>query len=290
MKEGDKVYTKNEIIYKKVLNDQVTLLKVYAPLIARKAEPGQFIIFRVNETGERIPLTIADFDREEGSVTIIFQKIGKSTYELGELNVGDILLDFAGPLGRVSELEGYKKVAVVAGGLGTAIAYPQAKKLKELGTEVHMICGFRNKDIIVLEEECRAISKECIIATDDGSNGKKGFVTDALREMIEADNKYDLVIAIGPLPMMKFVSLLTKEYGIKTIVSMNPVMIDGTGMCGGCRITVGGETKFACVDGPDFDGHLVDFDQAIRRQLNYKNHEAEALKKHLCRMEGMNNA
>ncbi len=290
MKEGEKVYTKNEIIYKKVLNDQVTLLKVYAPLIARKAQPGQFIIFRVNETGERIPLTIADFDREEGSITIIFQKVGKSTYELGELNVGDILLDFAGPLGKASELEGYKRVAVVAGGLGTAIAYPQAKKLKELGAVVHMICGFRNKDIIVLEEECREISEECIIATDDGSNGKKGFVTDALREMIEAGNEYDLVIAIGPLPMMKFVSLLTKEHNIKTIVSMNPVMIDGTGMCGGCRITVGGETKFACVDGPDFDGHLVDFDQAIRRQLNYKNHEAEALKKHLCRMEGMKNA
>lgn len=283
------MYKKYEIIDKRVLNEQVTLLKIYAPMVARKAEPGQFIIFRIDETGERIPLTIADFDRTEGSITIIFQEVGKTTYQLGEMNKGDCLADFAGPLGKASELEGYKKAAVIGGGLGTAIAYPQAKKLKELGCEVHMITGFRNKDLVILEEECKAVADKCIIATDDGSNGNKGFVTDMLKNLIEEGNKYDLVIAIGPLPMMKFVSLLTKEYGIKTIVSMNPVMIDGTGMCGGCRVLVGGETKFACVDGPDFDGHLVDFDIAIRRQLNFKKQETEALEKHKCRMEGVFN-
>lgn len=283
------MHNKYEIIGKRVLNEQVTLMKIYAPSVARKAQPGQFIIFRIDEQGERIPLTIADFSREEGSITIIFQKVGKTTYQLAEMNEGECLADFAGPLGKASELEGYKKVAVIGGGLGTAIAYPQAKKLKELGAEVHMITGFRNKELIILQQECESVADKCIIATDDGSNGNKGFVTDMLKNMIEKGEKYDLVIAIGPLPMMKFVSLLTKEYGIKTIVSMNPVMIDGTGMCGGCRVTVGGETKFACVDGPDFDGHLVDFDMAMRRQQSFKKQEADALEKHKCRMEGMKN-
>ncbi len=281
-------YSKNEIVRKRVLNSQVKLLEIYSPRIAKKAEPGQFIIFRIDENGERIPLTIADFDREKGTVTIIFQEVGKSTVHLGSLNEGDCLLDFVGPLGVASHLEGYKKVAVIGGGLGTAIAYPQAKKLSQLGAEVHMITGFRNKELIILEKECIEVSSKCVIATDDGSNGKKGFVTDVLKELIEEGNNYDLVIAIGPLMMMKFVSRLTKEYGIKTVVSMNPVMIDGTGMCGGCRVTVGGETKFACVDGPDFDGHLVDFDEAILRQQTFKSFEAKALDRHKCRMEGMN--
>ncbi len=284
------MYNKNEIVRKKELNPNVTLMEIYSPLVAKKAQPGQFIIFRIDEQGERIPLTIADFDRDKGTVTIIFQKVGKSTVKLGEMNQGETLLDFVGPLGTASHLEGYKKVAVIGGGLGTAIAYPQAKKLKELGAEVHMITGFRNKDLVILEEECKKVSNKCVVATDDGSNGKKGFVTDMLKELIEQGNNYDLVIAIGPLVMMKFVSELTKEYNIKTIVSMNPVMIDGTGMCGGCRITVGGETKFACVDGPDFDGHLVDFDEAMMRSATFKKQEAESLEKHKCRMEGMKNA
>ena len=280
----------NKIVRKEFLNEQVVLMEIDAPRIAKKAEPGQFIIFRIDEFGERIPLTIADFNREKGTVTIIFQIVGKSTMQLSALNEGDYILDFVGPLGTASHLEGYKKVAVIGGGLGTAIAYPQAKKLKSLGAEVHMITGFRNKELIILEEACKNVSNKLIVATDDGSNGTKGFVTDVLKGLIESGNEYDLVIAIGPLPMMKFVSLLTKEYGIKTIVSMNPIMIDGTGMCGGCRLTVGGETKFACVDGPDFDGHLVDFDGAIMRQQMFKEYEHKASEKHKCRMEGMADA
>ena len=280
----------NKIVRKEFLNEQVVLMEIDAPRIAKKAEPGQFIIFRIDEFGERVPLTIADFDREKGTVTIIFQIVGKSTMQLSGLNEGDFILDFVGPLGTASHLEGYKKVAVIGGGLGTAIAYPQAKKLKALGAEVHMITGFRNKELVILEEACKNVSDKAIVATDDGSNGTKGFVTDVLKGLIEEGNDYDLVIAIGPLPMMKFVSLLTKEYGIKTIVSMNPVMRDGTGMCGGCRITVGGETKFACVDGPDFDGHLVDFDSAIMRHQMFKEYEQQAVKNHKCRMEGMADA
>jgi len=278
------------IVRKEVLNSNVKLLEVEAPFVARKAEAGQFIIFRVNENGERIPLTIADYDREKGTVTIIFQEVGKSTKLLGTLEEGDYILDFVGPLGVATHLEGYKKVAVIGGGLGTAIAYPQAKKLHSLGAEVDVIAGFRNKDLIILEKELEKVSTRLFITTDDGSNGHKGFVTDVLKRLIEEGNKYDLVIAIGPLIMMKFVSKITKEYGIKTIVSMNPVMIDGTGMCGGCRVTVGGETKFACVDGPDFDGHLVDFDEAMRRQEMYKKQEKESLEAHICRLEGMSNA
>jgi ferredoxin--NADP+ reductase len=279
-----------KIIRKQTLNPWVKLLEVEAPLIARKAEPGQFIILRVNDEGERIPLTIADYDREKGTVTIIFQIVGKTTEILGNLEEGDALLDFVGPLGVASHLEGVKKAAVIGGGLGTAIAYPQAKKLYSLGTEVDLIAGFRNKDLIILEEEFRSVSNRVFITTDDGSNGNKGFVTDVLKKLIEEGNKYDLVIAIGPLIMMKAVSNLTKQYGIKTVVSMNPVMIDGTGMCGGCRVTVGGKTKFACVDGPDFDGHEVDFDEAMRRQLMYKKEEKQSLEEHKCRLRGVDNA
>ena len=279
-------FKKFEIMKKQVLNEQVTLLEIYAPQIAAKAKPGQFIIFRIDEKGERIPLTIADYNRKTGGVTIIFQQVGATTMRLAELETGDCILDFVGPLGTASHLEGHKKVAVVGGGLGTAIAYPQAKELFALGSEVHIITGFRNKDLVILEDECKKVSHKCIVATDDGSNGKKGFVTDVLKELIEEGNNYDLVIAIGPLVMMKFVSKLTKEYGIKTIVSMNPVMIDGTGMCGGCRVTVGGQTKFACVDGPDFDGHLVDFDEAIMRSKTFNKQEQQAKEEHICKRFG----
>ena len=266
----------NKIIRKKNLNPTVTLMEVEAPLIARKAQPGQFIILRVDEDGERIPLTVADYDREKGTITIIFQIVGATTEKLNRLNEGEYIRDFVGPLGTPSHLDGLKKVAVVGGGVGCAIAYPVAKKLHELGAEVHSVVGFRNKDLVMLEEEFRAASDVYSIVTDDGSYGRKGLVTDALKELIDAGNKYDEVIAIGPVIMMKFVCKLTKEYGIKTVVSMNPIMIDGTGMCGGCRLTVGGKTKFACVDGPDFDGHEVDFDEAMNRGSMYRDFERHA--------------
>lgn len=265
-----------QIIRKKELNPTVTLMEVEAPLIAKKAEPGQFIIFRAKEDSERVPLTIADFDREKGTVTIIFQIVGGATIELNTLNEGDCIHDFVGPLGRPSETDGLKKVAVVGGGVGCAIAYPIAKKLHALGCEVHSIVGFRNKDLVILEDEFKAVSSKLCMMTDDGSYGTKGLVTNALEELIKEGNQYDEVIAIGPVIMMKFVSLLTKKYEIKTVVSMNPIMIDGTGMCGGCRLTVGGETKFACVDGPDFDGHLVDFDEAMHRGTMYRDFESHA--------------
>ena len=254
-----------KILRKKVLNPTVTLMDVEAPLIAKKAEPGQFIILRVDEAGERIPLTIADYDREAGTITIIFQIVGATTEKLNQLNEGEYIHDFVGPLGVPSHTEGLKKVAVVGGGVGCAIAYPIAKKLHALGAEVHSIVGFRNKDLVILEDEFAAVSDVMKMMTDDGSHGEKGLVTNALAALIEEGNVYDEVITIGPLVMMKFVCKLTKEHNIPTVVSMNPIMIDGTGMCGGCRLTVGGETKFACVDGPDFDGHLVDFDEAIKR-------------------------
>lgn len=263
-----------KIVRKKVLNPTVTLMDIDAPMIAKKAEPGQFIILRVDENGERIPLTVADFDREKGTITIIFQIVGASTEKLNHLNEGEYIHDFVGPLGVASHTDGLKKVAVVGGGVGCAIAFPIAKKLHNLGCEVHSVVGFRNKDLVILEDEFKANSNEFKLMTDDGSYGGKGLVTDALKALIDAGNKYDEVIAIGPLVMMKFVCKLTKEYGIKTVVSMNPIMIDGTGMCGGCRLTVGGETKFACVDGPDFDGHLVDFDEALERGAMYKDFEA----------------
>ena len=270
-----------DIVRKRVLNPEVTLLEVSAPLIAKKALPGQFIILRIDEKGERIPLTIADTDASRGTVTIIFQAVGATTKQLAALKEGDALLDFVGPLGRPSEFEGVKKAAVVGGGLGTAIAYPQAKHLFKSGVDVDVIAGFRTKDLIILEDELKAACTRLFLTTDDGSNGNKGFVTDALKSLIDAGNQYDLVVAIGPLVMMKFVCKTTAPYGIKTVVSMNPIMIDGTGMCGGCRVTVGGETKFACVDGPDFDGHQVDFDEAIRRSRMYKTQEA-----HACNLMG----
>ena len=263
-----------KIVRKKSLNPTVSLMEIEAPLIAKKAEPGQFIIFRAKADSERIPLTIADFDREKGTVTIIYQIIGGSTMELDTLGVGDSLQDFVGPLGCPSETDGLKKVAVVGGGVGCAIAYPLAKKLSALGCEVHSIIGFRNKDLVILEDEFRKVSSQLRIMTDDGSYGTKGLVTNALETLIGEGNQYDEVIAIGPLIMMKFVCKKKKKYDIKTIVSMNPIMIDGTGMCGGCRLTVGGETKFACVDGPDFDGHLVDFDEAMHRGTMYRDFEA----------------
>jgi len=279
-----------QIVEKKVLNPDVKLMVVNAPFVARKAEPGQFIILRVNESGERIPLTIADYDREKGTVTIIFQEVGKTTKLLGTLEEGDYILDFVGPLGKASHFGEVKKAAVIGGGLGTAIAYPQAKKLHSLGVSVDTIIGFRNKSLVILEEEMRKVSDRLFVATDDGSYGIHGFVSDALKKLIEEGNRYDLVVAIGPLIMMKVVSNLTKEYGIKTIVSMNPIMIDGTGMCGGCRVTVGGKTMFACVDGPDFDGHEVDFDEAMRRQAMYKKEERQSLEEHECKLEGLRNA
>ena len=264
------------IVKKEVLNPTVTRMDIEAPLIAKKAEPGQFIILRVDEKGERIPLTVADFDRERGTVTIIFQIVGATTEKLNHLEEGDCLQDFVGPLGRPSETEGLKKVAVIGGGVGCAIAYPVAKKLHQQGAEVHSIVGFRNKDLVILEEEFRAVSSKFVMMTDDGSYGEKGLVTNALEKLISEGETYDEVIAIGPLVMMKFVVKLTKEHNIKTVVSMNPIMIDGTGMCGGCRLTVGGKTKFACVDGPDFDGFEVDFDEAMARGTMYRDFERHA--------------
>lgn len=275
------------ITEKKVFNPQVKMLVVDAPDVAKKALPGQFIILRLNEQGERIPLTIADYDRSAGTVTIIFQEVGKTTKMLGELETGDYILDFVGPLGNPSHLEGFKRVCVIGGGLGCAIAYPQAKYLHNNGTHVDIIAGFRSKDLIFLEDEMAANSDNLYVVTDDGSNGNKGLVTDKLKELIDAGVKYDMVIAIGPLVMMKFVSLTTKPYNIKTVVSMNSTMIDGTGMCGGCRLTVGGETKFACVDGPEFDGHLVDFDEAMRRSGMYRDEEQKKLAGHACRLKGV---
>ena len=244
--------------------------------MAKKAQPGQFIIVRPFEDSERIPLTIADYDREAGTVTIIFQIVGGTTMELNQLEAGQAVHDFVGPLGRASELEGLKKVAVVGGGVGCAIAYPTAKRLHELGAEVHSIVGFRSKDLVILEQEFEAVSNHMAKMSDDGSWGEKGLVTNALEALIQAGNQYDEVIAIGPLIMMKIVCKLTEKYGIKTTVSMNPIMIDGTGMCGGCRLTVGGVTKFACVDGPDFDGHQVDFDEAMHRGSTYREFETHA--------------
>lgn len=268
-----------KILEKRTLNEQVKLMVIAAPLIAKKAKAGQFIILRVHDMGERIPLTIADHDADKGTVTIIFQEVGRTTMSLGKLNKGDSLEDFVGPLGKASHFDAsVKKAAIIGGGLGTAIALPQAKELHALGVDVTSIAGFRTKDLIILEDELNSVSNKVIITTDDGSNGNKGFVTDALQNQIDAGEKFDLVIAIGPLIMMKFVTLLTKKYGIKTIVSMNSTMIDGTGMCGGCRLTVGGETKFACIDGPDFDGHEVDFDEAMRRSGMYKKQEDESCK------------
>ena len=274
-----------KIVERKELNPTVTKLVIEAPLVAKKAQPGQFIIVRAKEDSERIPLTVADYDREAGTVTIIFQIVGGSTMELNELREGESVHDFVGPLGVASHLDGLKKVAVVGGGVGCAIAYPIAKKLHELGCEVHSIVGFRNKDLVILEDEFAACSDKLVMMTDDGSHGQKGVVTAPLEELIKSGENYDEVIAIGPLVMMKFVCLTTKKYDVKTVVSMNPIMIDGTGMCGGCRVTVGGKMKFACVDGPDFDGHEVDFDELMNRNSVYRAQEAEEKERHACRMD-----
>ena len=252
------------------------LFRSEAPFVARKAKAGQFIIFRVDAFGKRVPLTIADANPETGSVTIIFQIVGAATQKLNMLNEGDFIQDFVGPLGTPSKVEGFKKVAVVGGGVGSAIAYPVAKAFHNAGAIVHTIAGFRSQDLVILEDEFRAVSEKMVLMTDDGSYGEKGLVTDALRSLIESGEKYDEVVAIGPLIMMKFIAKLTKEYGLHTVVSMNPIMVDGTGMCGCCRLTVGGKTLFACVDGPEFDAHQVDFDEAISRSSIYKGFERHA--------------
>lgn len=270
------------IVEVEVLNDEVTKMVIKAPQISKKIKPGQFIMLRIDEEGERIPLTMNEADPKAGTVTIIFQAVGATTKKLSKLTVGDSLLDFGGPFGCATELEGAKKVAVIGGGLGTAIAYPQAKWLHEHGAEVDVITGFRTKDLILLEKEIDENSTCQIIMTDDGSNGRKGLVTEALQQRIDEGADYDLVLAVGPVIMMKFVALLTKKYNIKTLVSMNSVMIDGTGMCGGCRVKVGNEYFHACVDGPDFDGHLVDFDDAMRRGAQYRSFEAKANEAHEC--------
>ena len=268
---------------KKILNENTVQMTVLAPAVARRALPGQFIIFRTHEGGERIPLTIAAYDRATGEVTVIFQTVGASTAILGNMEKGEYILDFVGPLGRPSEFEGESRVAVIGGGLGCAIAWPQAKFLHEQGVKVDMICGFRNKDAVIIEEEMRAACDNLVMMTDDGSYGEKGLVTEGLRRLIEGGAQYSRVIAIGPPMMMKFVAALTKEYSIPTTVSMNPIMIDGTGMCGGCRVRVDGEYKFACVDGPDFDGHAVDFDELIRRNRAYAEQEKHA-REETCRL------
>ena len=275
------------IVTKRPLHDTVTLMEIEAPAVAKKALPGQFIILRIDEEGERIPLTVAGTDKERGTVTIIFQKVGYTTKKLDLLNEGDALLDFVGPLGRASELEGMKRVAVIGGGLGVAIAYPQAKALHEMGAEVDVIVGFRSTDLMILMDELKAASTNLYVMTDDGSNGHQGFVTTALEEQLKAGVKYDHVIAIGPLVMMRAVCKLTKEYNIPTIVSMNPIMIDGTGMCGCCRVTVDGKMKFACVDGPDFDGQLIDWDEAISRSRMYKKEEQQSMEKHACNLKNI---
>lgn len=273
-----------EILTKKELTRNIFLMEIAAPLIAKKVQSGQFLILRVDEDGERFPLTVADFDREAGTVTVIYHAIGKSTQKLSQIAEGGCVQDVVGPLGKPSHFEeGVRKAAVIGGGLGCAIAYPQAKYLHQKGVSVDMIAGFRTKEIIILEDEMKKVCQNLYISTDDGSYGEHGFVTDVLKRLIESGVRYDVVVAIGPLPMMKFVSLLTKQYGIKTLVSMNPIMIDGTGMCGGCRLTVGGQTKFACVDGPDFDGHEVDFDGAMRRLSMYDHMQTEEG----CKLEGM---
>lgn len=273
-----------KIVEKRELNPAVTLMKVDAPLIARKAKPGQFIIFRLDEHGERVPLTIADYDRERGTVTIIFQKVGLSTRLLAQRQAGDEILDFVGPLGVPTDLEGVRRAAVIGGGVGCAIAYPQAKALHAQGAEVDAIVGFRSRDIVILEEEFRRVSSRFSLMTDDGSCGQQGFVTQRLSELLSAGERYDVVLAIGPVPMMRAVAEVTRPYSVRTIVSLNPIMIDGTGMCGCCRVTVGGEMKFACVDGPDFDGHQVDYDELLSRNAIYRAQEAEHCDRASCRM------
>ena len=271
------------IVSKEKLNTLVTRMAIEAPYVAKKAKVGQFIILRAKENSKRIPLTVADCDPRAGTVSVIYQVVGAGTMELDSLAAQDSLHDFVGPLGTPSELEGLKKVCVVGGGVGCAIAYPAAKSLHDMGTEVHSIIGFRSKELVILEDQFREVSTLLRVMTDDGSWGQKGLVTQALEDLIKAGHQYDEVIAIGPLVMMKYVAQLTKKYSIKTVVSMNAIMIDGTGMCGGCRVTVGGETKFACVDGPDFDGHLINFDEAMQRAQMYMPFEKNA-REDACRL------
>ncbi|HHX04457.1 MAG TPA: sulfide/dihydroorotate dehydrogenase-like FAD/NAD-binding protein [Tissierellia bacterium] len=272
-----------KIARKQVLNDNVTRMSIVAPLVASKGKPGQFIIFRVDEFGERIPLTIAGTNKEDGTVDIIFQTVGKATRMLSQKEEGEEILDFVGPLGKPSELEGAKRACVIGGGVGTAIAYPSAVALHEQGTKVDVIVGFRNKDIVILEEDFGKVADNLYMMTDDGSYGEHGFVTKKLEDLLEAGEEYDLVIAIGPVPMMKAVVDLTRPKGIRTLVSLNPIMVDGTGMCGGCRVLIGGKSKFACVDGPEFDGFEVDFEDLTRRNRSYV--DEEKARDHACRME-----
>lgn len=262
-----------KILYKEALNPSVSKMTLLAPNVAKKVLPGQFVILRVDEFGERIPLTVFDYSRENGMIDIIYQKVGTTTLKLDKKNVGESILDVVGPLGKSTDIKNYKKAAVVSGGVGGAISYPLAKALKATGAYTAIIAGFRNKDMIILENEMKSISDYFEIVTDDGSNGKKGFVTDALYKLLEKDSNYDVVITIGPLPMMKAVCDITRKFNIKTIVSMNSIMIDGTGMCGGCRVTVDGKVKFACIDGPDFDGHKIDFEESMQRGKTFAEEE-----------------
>lgn len=262
-----------KIVEKEVLNKNVSRMKIYAPYIAAKALPGQFIILRVDENGERIPLTIFDYDKSQGTIDIIYQKIGMTTFKLDQKNKGDTIKDVVGPLGKATNVSGFNKVIIISGGVGSAIAYPVAKKFKEAGAKVEIISGFRNKDLVILENNMKQIDINYILITDDGSNGRKGLVTDALSDKLAKNSEYDLAFVVGPIPMMRAVCNITKSYNIKTVVSMTSIMIDGTGMCGGCRLTVGGKVKFACVDGPDFDGHQVDYEEAIARNLTFKAEE-----------------
>ncbi|MCD7859200.1 MAG: sulfide/dihydroorotate dehydrogenase-like FAD/NAD-binding protein [Firmicutes bacterium] len=279
-----------KIVAKKELNPTVTYMEVEAPFVAKKAKAGQFIIFRIDEMGERVPLTIAGYDREKGTVAIILQKVGFSTNALAALNVGDYIQDFVGPLGKPTDVEGKKRVCVVGGGVGCAIALPAAVGFKEAGAQVDVIVGFRNKDLVILEEEFKAACDHLYMMTDDGSYGEKGFGTVKLQQLLESGIQYDEVLAIGPVPMMKFVCKTAEPFGVPCTVSLNPIMVDGTGMCGGCRVTVGGETKFACVDGPEFDGYKVDFAELMSRNTIYRDREAEVSKSHTCRIEAMGKA
>lgn len=276
-----------KIVRKEVLNPTITLLEIEAPFVAKKAQPGQFIILRIDEQGERLPLTIGGFDREKGTVTIIFQLVGLTTKALAKMNEGDALLDFVGPLGKPTEMDGVKSACVIGGGLGTAIAYPVAKGFHDAGVETDVIVGFRNKDLVILEQDFEEACDNFYLMTDDGSYKEKGFTTTKLQQLLEGGKKYDVIIAIGPVPMMKFVCKTAEPFGVPCKVSLNPIMIDGTGMCGGCRVSVGGKMKFACVDGPEFDGYAVDFDELMNRNATYREQEAEMTRDHMCRFDKM---
>lgn len=274
-----------KIVKKEMLNPTICLLEIEAPFVARKAQPGQFIILRIDEKGERLPLTIGGFDREKGTVTIIFQLVGLTTKALAKLEAGDALLDFVGPLGKATEMEGVKSACVIGGGLGTAIAYPVAKGFHDAGVETDVIVGFRNKDLVILEDEFKNACDNFYLMTDDGSYGEQGFTTTKEKALLDAGKRYDVIIAIGPVPMMKFVVKTAEPYGVPCKVSLNPIMIDGTGMCGGCRVSVGGKMKFACVDGPEFDGYQVDFDELMNRNGTYRAQEQETEHSHMCRFD-----